>query len=72
MAVLDQIKELSTRDALVAMEALWDRLQACEDDLLSPDWHRDELARRDGLVSQGSASFSSWDEAKERIRKRIQ
>lgn len=56
----------------MAMEALWEQLRDGENEPESPDWHRKELERRDQMIQAGEAQFYPWDEAKERIRKRIQ
>ena len=72
MSVIDQIKTLSPAEAVMAMEALWERLRSGEEEPESPDWHREELERRDQMVQTGEAQFSPWSEAKERIRKRVQ
>jgi len=72
VSVIDQIKTLSPTEAVMAMEALWEQLRDGENEPESPDWHRKELERRDQMIQEGEAQFSPWDEAKERIRKRIQ
>ena len=72
MSVIDQIKTLSPPEAVRAMEALWERLRNSEIEPESPDWHREELECRDQLIQKGEAQFIPWDEAKERIRKRVQ
>lgn len=54
--------------ALAAMEALWQRLAELGIEPESPEWHREELDRRDRLVAEGAMEFSDWDEAKARIR----
>ena len=64
------ILDLSPTEAVVAMEALWERLRDGDTEPESPDWHREELERRDELIESGEARFSPWEEAKERIRKR--
>lgn len=71
MTVIDQIKTLSPTEAVVAMEALWEQLRNEGSEIESPDWHREELERRDAMIQEGNAQFSPWDEAKERIRKRV-
>ena len=71
VSVIDQIKTLSPTEAVVAMEALWEQLRTGGGEVESPDWHREELARRDAMVQEGKAEFSPWNEAKERIRKRV-
>lgn len=54
------------------MEALWEQLRHSEVEPESPDWHREELERRDQMIQKGEAHFIPWGEAKERIRKRVQ
>ena len=54
------------------MEALWEQLRSSEEEPKSPDWHREELERRDQMIQEGEAHFVPWAEAKERIKKRIQ
>jgi putative addiction module component (TIGR02574 family) len=71
VSVIDQIKTLSPTEAVMAMEALWEQLRSEEDELESPDWHREELERRDGMIQEGKAEFSPWGKAKERIRNRV-
>lgn len=68
---MDQIKTLSPTEAVIAMEALWERLRDGENEPESPGWHREELERRDHLIESDEAQFSPWDEAKERIRNRV-
>jgi len=71
VSVIDQIKTLSPTEAVVAMEALWEQLRTGGGEVESPDWHREELARRDAMVQEGKAEYIPWNEAKERIRKRV-
>ena len=71
MTVMEEIRGLSKPDALRAMEALWSRLGEFGDEPESPDWHREELDRREALIARGEATFSDWDDAKERIRARV-
>ena len=71
MSVIDQIKTLSPTEAVMAMEALWERLQHGGYEPEFYEWHREELERRDVMIQEGKAEFSPWDEAKERIRKRV-
>ena len=70
MSILDQIEELSPGDSIVVMEALWNRMKNAPE-LESPEWHQEELARRDRMVAEGTATFSDWEEAKRRILSRV-
>lgn len=53
------------------MEALWGQLRNSEVEPAPPDWHRDELERRDQMIQQGESHFIPWAKAKERIRNRV-
>ncbi len=53
------------------MEALWAQLRQGDAEPESPEWHREELERRERLVNSGEAKFIPWEEAKARIRSRI-
>lgn len=68
---MDEIKALSPLEALKAMEVLWSQLRQGEAEPESPEWHREELERRERLVKSGEAKFIPWEEAKTRIRSRI-
>ena len=63
---------MNGEEALAAMDALWQRLAELGVEPESPEWHREELDRRDRLVAEGTMEFSDWDEAKARIRARVQ
>ncbi len=71
VTVIEQLKTLSRSEALDAMEALWGQLRESGIEPPSPQWHKDELDYRDRLIESGEASFSSWEGAKQRIRKRL-
>ncbi|NOY00992.1 MAG: addiction module protein [Verrucomicrobia bacterium] len=71
MSVFDQLKTLSRSESLIAMEALWNQLRNAEDEPPSPEWHREELDRRDQMIEDGEAHFSSWEVAKNRVRDRV-
>ncbi len=70
MNLLEQIEDLTPQDSLIVMEALWNRMKdAAEPE--SPEWHREELERRDRMVTEGTATFSDWEEAKRRMLSRV-
>ncbi len=43
-----------------------------EQTLETPQWHKDILDEREGLVAEGKAEFIDWEEAKKRIREATQ
>jgi len=70
MATVLPLKKMSRLEKLQAMEALWVDLSRDEDRLESPAWHGDALREAERAVSSGKATFSDWDEAKERLRRK--
>jgi hypothetical protein len=57
------ISDLSDDDKLDLLGELWDALDHSGP---VPEWHQDELDRRDGDAAD-PAAFPSWSEAKARI-----
>ena len=70
MTVTLPLAQMTTQDKLSLLETLWDNLLATGDTLPSPAWHRDVLAAREMRVREGTAVYSSWSEAKDRIRRK--
>ena len=66
------IETLSISEKLVLLERLWDDLSRRPSDVPAPDWHGDILADRLAAVESGRTSFVAWDEAKKRLRERMQ
>ncbi|MDA3898905.1 MAG: addiction module protein [Spirochaetes bacterium] len=50
---------------------MWDDLQNNADSLPSPSWQADVLQAREKRLQEGESSFSSWNDAKARIRKSL-
>ena len=65
------LKQMTVPDKLRLMEALWDELCSREEEIPVPDWHRRVLDERERQIEEGTATFSDWETAKERIAKRI-
>lgn len=64
------MKKMSRLEKLQAMEALWVDLSREEDQFDSPAWHADALRDAERAVSTGGATFTDWEEAKKRIRRK--
>jgi putative addiction module component (TIGR02574 family) len=67
MLPLDQ---MTVKEKLKAMEAIWRSLSQQEDQVPVPDWHKEVLDRRQRQIDAGEASFISLEEMEERVRKR--
>ena len=65
---LAEIQKMSTPEYLRAMETLWDALCHESKEPESPAWHREVLAERKHRIETGEASFTSIDEARERLQ----
>lgn len=60
--------DMSTREKLRTMEALWDDLTRDPASVPVPDWHREELEKRSVRAESGSDAFSEWEAAKRRLK----
>jgi putative addiction module component (TIGR02574 family) len=71
MQAAAELKQMTVREKIQLMEALWDDLCGAEEAIPVPDWHKAVLDERERQVAAGEAEFVDWDAAKERIAKRI-
>jgi len=62
--------DLSPSEKLQLVEDLWDDLAGTPEAVPVHDWQKDELARRKANLTSNPASGLSWDEVKQRIRRR--
>ena len=67
----DQIPNLSTAEKLIAMEDLWSSLHQTFEDSSPPNWHREILNERMGLIESGQAVYEDWNQVKKELRDRI-
>lgn len=65
------ISELSFAEKLDLMETLWTDMVVDEKKLVSPAWHEAVLQDREKALDAGKISVSSWEEARERIKKNV-
>ena len=65
------LSKLTLAQKLDLMEAIWDDLARHEKTLESPPWHEQILNDRDEALAAGKATVSDWEEAKDRIRKKV-
>ncbi len=72
MTVTDQILQLSTKEKLKLMDALWADLSNDENEYESPEWHGRELEEPRRQMEKGEEEILNWEEAKERLRNEAQ
>ena len=65
------ITQLSFAQKLDLMEMLWADMATHEESLESPAWHVAILNDREAALNAGTVTSSSWEEAKERIKKNV-
>lgn len=68
--VCEQIPNLTTAEKLMAMEALWSSLHQNYEDSDLPNWHREILNQRMGLIESGQAVYQDWNQVKKELRDR--
>ena len=66
-----RLDTLSTTEKLILMERLWIDLSARPNEIRSPDWHGDVLSARHQAVQEGKTNFIDWEDAKRRLRERL-
>lgn len=66
------IETLSVPEKLVLLERLWADLSRRPSEVPPPDWHDTILAERMAAVVADTTSFVDWDDAKKRLRDRLQ
>ena len=65
------ITQLSFAQKLDLMEVLWADMVGNEKKLESPAWHETVLKDREAALDAGKITVSNWEEAKERIKKKV-
>ena len=66
------LDKMTVAEKLALMERLWADLSRQPEDVPSPQWHGDVLAQRMAAVRDGRTDFVSWDDAKRRLRERLE
>ena len=71
MSVHLPLKDMTLREKLEALEALWDDLARDARSVESPGWHEEILKERSQRVANGQAGFTDWETAKTGIRRKL-
>ena len=66
------LDKMTVADKLALMERLWADLSRHPENVPSPQWHGDVLAQRMAAVRDGRTDFVDWDDAKRRLRERLE
>ena len=65
------LNEMTLREKLAAMEALWEDLSRTPETIESPAWHKEVLEQRQNRVAEGQAGYTAWESAKSDIRRKV-
>jgi hypothetical protein len=65
------LDKMSVEEKLKLMEEVWNDLIKKEQDIPSPEWHKNILGEREDVLKSGKEVLVDWKEAKERIRNSI-
>jgi len=66
----NSILDLSTSEKLQLVEDLWDDLATTPEEIPVHDWQKKELARRKTNLLKNPGSGLTWQEIKQRVRRR--
>lgn len=66
------LEKMTVAQKLALMERLWDDLSRRPENVPSPQWHGEVLAERIAAVREGRTDFLDWNEAKRRLRERLE
>lgn len=71
-AEFTQMFELALSEKLQLVEDLWDNIASTPEQIPILDWQKEELAKRKANYLHNPNSGSTWEVAKERIRRQRQ
>jgi len=58
-----ELKNMTIKDKLMAMEVLWDDICHNLPDIPSPAWHENILKEREEKLREGKDRFVDWEQA---------
>lgn len=67
MTLSESLQTLSVTEKIQIMESLWNDLCQQANQVKSPDWHQQILAKRESAIKLGEDKFIDWEAAKRRI-----
>lgn len=69
--LVEEIQRLKPNEKLELLGLIWTDLASCPDEVPSPPWHEEELQRREERIKRGESTFSDWEDARDRISRKI-
>lgn len=65
------LDRVTLAEKLAAMEAIWADLSRAPEKFSTPAWHKTLLDERKSAIRRGEASYSDWETANKRLRKKL-
>ena len=59
--------KMNITEKIQIMETIWDDLCHTADAIVSPEWHKDVLQKREKKIQDGTATFYRLEEAKRMV-----
>jgi putative addiction module component (TIGR02574 family) len=69
---IPSIEEMTPAQRIELMEALWKAMSKNPEKIDSPDWHREELEKREKALADGTDEFIDIDEFESDLRRRLE
>jgi hypothetical protein len=69
-ALLQEIDEMDISQKVQVMDYLWSSLESSSGAYTPPEWHGQELARRERLYAEGNIPVYDWADVKSRLMAR--
>lgn len=69
---ITELHQLSSKEKLQIIEALWGDLAGDESRLPSPSWHETELKATEDKLLTGEVEVLDWQQAKKELRSRFE
>ena len=67
-----QIAQMSRKEKLQTMEAIWSDLSKDDANVESPAWHGEFLKETEARIASGKEKSADWTAAKRNLRKRFE
>jgi Putative addiction module component len=65
------LERMSVAEKLEVIDAIWQALIKREGSIPVPDWHKQILESRRRAYLRGDIGYTSWEDAKDEIRRRV-
>lgn len=65
------IEDMTAIQRVELMEALWKEMSLKNENVESPDWHREYLEEREKAIADGTDKFIDLDEFENDLRRRL-